>query len=134
MKEKIYDTAELVLSLLLTIGSLTIFRACDSEEGRHMACHWAQNAFAVIGIVLVLQTFAKMIIKLRGIKTGLAISIFTLAVAVIFIPGTAINLCMMKTMRCHTVFRPAVTVTASLLAVVSLIDAVTNFKRMEKDK
>ncbi|SFB93291.1 DUF4418 family protein [Ruminococcus albus] len=134
MKEKIYDTAELVLSLLLTIGSLTFFRACDSEEGRHMACHWAQNAVALIGIVLVLQALVKMFIRQNGIKTGIAISIFTLASAVIFIPSTAINLCMMKTMRCHTVFRPAVTVTASLLAVVSLIDAATNLKRMEKDK
>ncbi|EXM40391.1 membrane protein [Ruminococcus albus SY3] len=134
MKEKIRDTAGLILSLLLAIGSLTFFRACDSAEGRHMACHWAQNAVTLIGIVLVLQSFIKLVINQKGIKTGLAIGTAALAIAVIFIPGTAINLCMMKTMRCHTVFRPAVTVVSSLLAIVSVIDIITNLRRLGKEK
>ncbi|MCR5540230.1 MAG: DUF4418 family protein [Ruminococcus sp.] len=134
MKEKIWDITGLVLSLLLAVGSLTFFRACDSEEGRHMACHWAQNAVTLIGIVLAVQSLAKLLTRHKGVKAGLAIGIATLAAAVIFIPGTAINLCMMKTMRCHTVFRPAVTVVSSLLAAVSVIDAVTNLKRLGKEK
>ena len=134
MKEKIWDITGLVLSLMLTVGSLTFFRACDSEQGRHMACHWAQNAVTLIGIVLAVQSLAKLLTRHKGVKAGLAIGIATLAAAVTFIPGTAINLCMMKTMRCHTVFRPAVTVVSSLLAAVSVVDAVANLKRLGKEK
>ncbi len=99
-----------------------------------MACHWAQNAITLIGIVLVLQSFIKLVINQKGIKTGLAIGTAALAIVVIFIPGTAINLCMMKPMRCHTVFRPAVTVVSSLLAIVSVIDIITNLRRLGKEK
>lgn len=134
LKGNISGIAEAVLALVLVIGSLTVFRACDSAEGRHMACHWAQNAVTLAGAVLTVQSVIRIFISDRGIKTGLSVGIVLLSAAVIFIPGHVISLCMMETMRCHTVFKPAVIVIASVMTVVSGIDAVTGLIRTGKDR
>ena len=134
MKRKgiISGVIETVLSLLLTVGTHTFFKACEAEEGHFMNCHWAQNAVMLAGAVLTVLSLLRVFILNRDIRTGLSSGVFTLSVSVIFIPETLINLCMMETMRCHTVFKPAVIITASVLAVISGIDAVTGLLRSGK--
>ena len=50
---------------------------------------------------------------------------------IIVLPGRLIPLCMMETMRCHTVMTPGVTVSVIVLAVVYVIDIFVQFKRGE---
>ena len=124
MKKNIFGIAELVLAALLTVGSFTFFKACGEHEGKFMACHWAQNAVTLIGIVITLLALLRIILKNSGIKAGLAIGVFASAAAVIFIPDNVISLCMMDTMSCHTTFKPAVIVIASVLAAAAGVDSV----------
>ena len=124
MKKNILGIAELLTALLLTIGSVTFFKACGEHEGKFMACHWAQNAVTLIGIVLSASALLRILLKNTGIKTGLSIGAFLLSVSVIFIPNNVISLCMMDSMRCHSIFEPAVIVIASVLAAVSGVDSV----------
>ncbi|MBR1561790.1 MAG: DUF4418 family protein [Ruminococcus sp.] len=124
MKKNILGIAELVLAALLTVGSFTFFKACGEHEGKFMACHWAQNAVTLIGIVITLLALLRIILKNSGIKAGLAIGVFASAAAVIFIPDNVISLCMMDTMSCHTTFKPAVIVIASVLAAAAGVDSV----------
>lgn len=134
LKGIILGIAELIAALVLVIGALTFFSACESEGEMHMACHWAQNAVALSGVVISLLSLVRIFIPNRDIKTGLALGIFVTAVSVIFIPNTVISLCMMDTMRCHTIFRPAVTIVASIIIVISGLDTVIGFLRQGKDK
>lgn len=124
MKKNILGIAELILAALLTVGSFTFFKACGEHEGKFMACHWAQNAVTLIGIVITLLALLRIILKNSGIKAGLAIGVFASAAAVIFIPNNVISLCMMDTMSCHTAFKPAVIVIASVLAAAAGVDSV----------
>ncbi len=124
MKKNILGIAELILAALLTVGSFTFFKACGEHEGKFMACHWAQNAVTLIGIVITLLALLRIILKNSGIKAGLAIGVFASAAAVIFIPDNVISLCMMDTMSCHTTFKPAVIVIASVLAAAAGVDSV----------
>ena len=124
MKKNILGIAELILAALLTVGSFTFFKACGEHEGKFMACHWAQNAVTLIGIVITLLALLRIILKNSGIKAGLAIGVFASAAAVIFIPNNVISLCMMDTMSCHTTFKPAVIVIASVLAAAAGVDIV----------
>ena len=124
MKKNILGIAELILAALLTVGSFTFFKACGEHEGKYMACHWAQNAVTLIGIVITLLALLRIILKNSGIKAGLAIGVFASAAAVIFIPDNVISLCMMDTMSCHTTFKPAVIVIASVLAAAAGVDSV----------
>ena len=132
IKENIAGIAEIAAAVILTVGSFTFFRACDSAEGRHMACHWAQNTITLIGIVLTVQALLRILIPDKKTKVGLSLGIFLLSIAAIFVPGTVIDLCMMDTMECHTVFRPAVIVVATLSTVISGVDSVFGLVRSGK--
>ena len=128
VKDNILGIAELLLGGILAVGSFTVFAACGEHEGKYMACHWAQNAVVLIGTVIVITALIKLFAKNSGVKAAFAVTHFLLAVGTAFIPGKIINLCMMETMRCQTVFKPAVLVISLILAVVSGIEAVIAVK------
>lgn len=134
IKRIILSLAELIVAAVLAVGSQSFFSACKSEGGMHMACHWAQNAVTLLAAVIALQALIKIFIPNKDIKTGLALSVFTLAVSAILVPGTVISLCMMDTMRCHTVFQPAVIVVSSVLAAIAGVDALLGLLRQRKEK
>ena len=52
------------------------------------------------------------------------------AVSGIFVPGTLVSLCMMDTMRCHTVMRPFVMIMSAAVSVICVIDILVNRKRL----
>ena len=133
MKKNILGIAELLTALLLTIGSVTFFKACGGNDGKYMACHWAQNTVTLIGIVLSASALLRILLKNTGIKTGLSIGAFLLSVSVIFIPNNVISLCMMDSMRCHSIFEPAVIVIASVLAALSGVDSVLGLIKAGKN-
>ena len=125
MKKNIPGIVEFIASVLLTVGAFTFFKACSSEhEGKFMTCQWAQNAVTLIGIVITLLTLLRIILKNSGIKAGLAIGVFLTSLSFMFIPDHTIKLCMMDTMSCHTIFKPAVIVIASVLAAVAGFDSI----------
>ena len=125
MKKNIPGIVEFIASVLLTVGAFTFFKACSSEhEGKFMTCHWAQNAVTLIGIVITLLALLRIILKNSGIKAGLAIGVFLTSLSFMFIPDHTIKLCMMDTMSCHTIFKPAVIVIASVLAAVAGFDSI----------
>ena len=134
MKKNILGIAEFIAAALLTVGSFTFFKACGGHEGKFMTCHWAQNAVTLIGIVITLLALIRIILKNSGIKAGLAIGVFLTSVSVIFIPNNVISLCMMDSMRCHTTFKPAVIVIASLLAAASGADGIIGIIKAGKDR
>ena len=134
MKRTILSLAQGVAALVLTIGAFTFFKACGDMDGKFMACHWAQNAVVLVGIVLTVLALARIVLRDDNIRTGLSIGIFVLSAAAAFIPGTAINLCMMKDMACHTAFKPAVIVISVLLAVLSLADVIAGFVLIGKKR
>lgn len=124
MKRLILGIVQGIAALLLTIGAFTFFKACGDVDGKFMACHWAQNAVVLIGIVLSVLALIRIIIADEGIKTGLSIAVFVLSVSAAFVPDTVINLCMMKDMACHTTFKPAVIVVSAVLALAALADII----------
>ncbi len=132
IKENISGIAELTAAAVLTVGPLTFFKACGAHDGKYMACHWAQNAVVLLGAVLILIALLRIILPDIGIKTGLSISAALVSASVILIPGRVIALCMMDTMRCHSIFRPAVTVTAAVLLAISVIDIVIGLKKTRR--
>ena len=132
MKRLIIGIAEGIAALVLTIGAFTFFKACGEHDGKFMACHWAQNAVVLAGIVLTALALIRIVVPNDNIKTGISIGIFALSAAVIFIPGTTINLCMMDDMACHTTFKPAVIVVSAVLAVIALADVIAGFVKAKK--
>lgn len=134
MKRLILGIVQGIAALLLTIGAFTFFKACGDMDGKFMACHWAQNAVVLIGIVLSVLALIRIIIADEEIKTGLSIAVFVLSVSAAFVPDTVINLCMMKDMACHTTFKPAVIVVSAVLALAALADIIVGAVRKKETK
>lgn len=114
----------LVGAVVLTLGSITVFAACGVSEDHVMACHYAQLAVTTLGTILVIQSLASLIIRNDKVKLGITISQIPVIVAVFFVPGTIFSLCMMSSMRCISLFKPAVRVTDAILLIVALADIV----------
>ena len=112
-------------SLLLFLGSFTVFAACGiKEDGSWMRCHSAQTMVtifaAVLSACLLLQAFTRQK-ALRVVLNGIGIA----GSAIIFLlPGKLMPMCMMHTMRCYTLFRPFVRIMAVLVACACLIQVI----------
>ena len=71
MKRTIIGIAEGVAALVLTIGAFTFFKACGEHDGKFMACHWAQNAVILAGIVLTALALVRIVFPDEKIKAFL---------------------------------------------------------------
>ena len=135
----IADIAVFVFTVILFTGIRAVFHACDAVQdaaaGTHMmsadaavqvtwmSCHWAERAVWLAAGAMLVQAVALLVYRGRGrhgIKAGLSLAITVQSAVCALIPGVGISLCMMETMRCHTVMRPSVTVLCILLTVSSL--------------
>ena len=118
---RVLDIAMLCLSLILAIGVATVFRPCAAkEDGSWMNCHYAGRNVMWVGIALCVVSLIRLFAK--GGRLAFDIIALLLAVLAMLIPGTLMHLCMMDTMRCVAVMKPAVTVFSALIAAVAAID------------
>ena len=113
-----------VLCVLLCVGDKLIFHACgQTDEGKWMACHWAEQAVFAAGISLSVTAIILLLVKNADIRRGLALAMIPQAAVTAFIPNTLINLCMKTDMRCHTVTKPAVIILSAAVAVCAAVCA-----------
>ncbi|MBQ6385713.1 MAG: DUF4418 family protein [Lachnospiraceae bacterium] len=124
-KKSIFAWIPAILSGLLIIGTLTVFRACGpKEDGTWMHCHTAQNDIALAGAVIFVLLVAAALIKNRRLSAALFAAAALGCVIVVLIPGTLVSMCMMTTMRCHAVMKMFARIMGVLTAVSSLIAAL----------
>lgn len=119
----ISDLLLLAVSLVFLIGIRTFFSSCGpKEDGTWMTCHWAGQAVTGIAAVLLVICVIRLFVKDSGIKQGLSLSVIPAALLSAILPGNLIGLCMMDTMRCCSVMRPAVIVFSLLMIAAAIFD------------
>ena len=127
------DYLPAVLSVLFLLGILFVFHPCGpKEDGSWMNCHWAEQAVFVMGCALTAMAVFVLISGKSEAGAGAALSMTALSAAAALTPGLAINLCMMTTMHCHTVMRPAVIVICALIAVTGAAHTFLTLKGGKK--
>ena len=128
-KEKVFSLLPAVFSLLLSVGVMTVFSACGmKEDGTWMPCHGAQNVVELGGFFLFFLFSLGALLKNRSLKLFLFAAGVIAAAAVFFVPGNIMPLCMMKTMRCHTVFQPFVRLVSALIVISGAAGFVRVFR------
>ncbi len=119
-----------IISLLLSIGVMTVFSACGAkDDGTWMRCHSVQNSVAVCGAVIALLFAAAALIKSNIVRFILNAAALAGSVLVFLLPGGIMPMCMMATMRCYTVMRPFARIMALIIAITAvhgLIRALRN--------
>ena len=129
-KNIILSAVPAVLSLLLSLGTLTVFRACAAkEDGTWMHCHTAQNAVVIAAAVLFIVFAVTMIMRSKAARMALFVIGLAGSIVIFFIPGTIVSMCMMNTMQCYAVMQPFVRVMSAVIAVFSLVGFVSALKQ-----
>lgn len=117
------------LSFLLSLGTMTVFRACSvKDDGTWMHCHTAQNAAAAGGFLLCILFVSCIFVRASGARAALYAAGIVGAAIVFMIPGSIVSMCMMSTMRCYAVMQPYVRVMSALTIVAAAINIVGVFK------
>jgi len=132
-KDVIIPLVPAALSALLLAGGVTVFSACEQRaDGSWMHCHQCQNMVAGSAVGLVALYGASALVKNKPVRLVLLALAVIASVVVFFIPGGICPLCMMKTMRCHTVFQPFVRIMSVLVAGSGIGALVASFKKDQK--
>jgi len=113
------------LSLLLALGSFTVFAACGvKEDGSWMRCHSAQTTVTLCAVLLSVFLVLPAFIREKALKIVLNGIGIVGSAAIFLIPGKLMPMCMMRTMRCYTLFQPFVRIMAILVVCSCLIQIV----------
>ena len=121
------------LSALLVLGANTVFSACDPmPDGSWMRCHDCQNQVTAGGAVLALVLGASAFVPKRSLRLALQALGVVGAVVVFLTPGVICPLCMMETMRCHTVFQPFARIMSGLIAATGVAGLAVTVRGTEK--
>ncbi|MBR1751253.1 MAG: DUF4418 family protein [Ruminococcus sp.] len=117
-----------VTGAFLALGVVFIFPACDAKpDGSFMHCHDAQNITMFIGIGITALSLIGVFTPSKLTAVFSCLSTLAAAAAAI-LPGTVIKLCMMDTMQCRAVMRPAVIVTCAVFALIAVVNVILDLK------
>ena len=132
-KDVIIPLVPAALSALLLAGGVTVFSACEQRaDGSWMHCHQCQNMVAGSAVGLIALYGASSLVKNKPVRLALLALAVIASVVVFFIPGGICPLCVMKTMRCHTVFQPFVRIMSVLVAGSGVGALVASWKKDAK--
>ena len=132
-KDVIIPLVPAALSALLLAGGVTVFSACEQRaDGSWMHCHQCQNMVAGSAVGLIALYGASALATKKPVRLALLALAVIASVVVFFIPGGICPLCMMKTMRCHTVFQPFVRIMSVFVAGSGIGALVASFKKDQK--
>ncbi len=120
----ITDILLLIMNGVFLLGMHTFLSPCEQlPDGKWMVCHWAGEALIGIASALFVISLLHALIPRAPIKAGLTLAAIPMSVlALLFAAGHIIDLCMMETMRCHTVMKPAVMAISVLTILLDVVD------------
>ena len=134
-KDVIIPLVPAALSALLLAGGVTVFSACDPKpDGTWMHCHQCQNSVVASAAGLAVFFGTATFVTNKAARLTLQGLSLIGALVVFFIPGGICPLCMMKTMRCHTVFQPFVRIMSVLVVGTGVAALVNTVKRDRASK
>ncbi len=134
-KIRIIDFIPVIFALVLSVGAAFFFHACGPKnDGSWMLCHWAERSVVLLGSLATVFALVKLFSPDTGVKLGLSVAVFFVAVSAVFVPGNLIPLCKMPDMACRLLFKPGVLSIGLLLAALSLVDSILLIKKISGEK
>ena len=128
------DILLLLLSLVGAIGLKTFLAPCGMHEDQAWsACHWAGQCLWLLFCLLSMQSLVSLLWPNAGVRMGLACAEALTAIACVLTPGTLFSLCMMGTMRCNQIMKPAALVLGILISVLALLRLVLLCRTSRKE-
>ncbi len=134
MKKEVTKVTAAVISLLLAVGVMTVFKACGpKEDGSFMHCHYVQLYVFFISLAMAAASVLSILIKKKTVQLVLCSLNAVAALITMLLPGTIMKMCMMKEMRCYTYMQPFVRICAVLILLCSIVTIVMQMINAKKD-
>lgn len=133
-KRSLPSILQLLLALFLTVGVSTFLGPCVHADGKIGPCVKAAGIIKILGGCLAALSVLSLVIRCAKAKTVLAALSIIAAAGVFFVPGTFHRLCMIATMRCHTVMKPASMLLAAFIALSAAAELIINIRQLNGAK
>jgi len=124
-KRLAYGITTVILGLLIALGPRFLFKVCTVHSGALPLCHWSAQAELGMGMLVAALGLCFIIFSDLKAQQGFAIGIFLTGIIVLGIPHALIGGCTAKTMACHKVAFPALTVESVILLAYSALMVVS---------
>lgn len=111
----------MLFSALAAVGSLTFLRPCVHEDGTAAVCASAGTLLMVLGFAGLAVGVLTMFARGRTLRILLSALLLAISLGLFLTPGVLAPLCMMETMRCHLITKPAAQVLGALSGCCALL-------------
>lgn len=121
-KNKGFSLIPAAVGLLLSLGVMTAFSACGpKDDGAFMNCHNAQICAACLGMGMAVLFAVAAFVDSKTVVVVCNVITLLLSVITFLVPGSLMKLCLIHTMRCHSVFNPFVRIMSVITAIFALL-------------
>jgi len=117
----------ILLGLLIAFGPQLLFKLCGGGCGccgDTPTCHWTGQAELGIGMLIAALGVCMLVFTEWNTQFGLIIGVFFAGIIALLIPHALIGGCAEKTMACHRIAFPALTIESVILVIFAAVIAV----------
>lgn len=121
----VMDAVIAVVSAVLLVGLRTFAGPCVHEDGSAAGCTMTGHVLVGLAVLALVLCVMRLLAADLRTRRSFDLLVFVCGLLVALLPGNALSLCMMATMRCHTVMLPFARVMGVALMLISLACELT---------
>ena len=119
---KVLNAVNILIAALIIIGLNTFAHVCTSMQG---PCAKTKSLAIVVAIVLAVLGLVQIFVSDKKINAILGIAGIVIGLITVLLPLVIAPVCSMTSMHCNVYTRPFLVITGIVIAIVSVIDAVS---------
>ena len=119
---KVLNAVNILIAALIIIGLNTFAHVCTSMQG---PCAKTKSLAIVVAIVLAVLGLVQIFVSNKKINAILGLAGVVIGLITVLLPLVIAPVCSMTSMHCYVYTRPFLVITGIIIAIVSVIDAVS---------
>jgi len=119
---KVLNAVDILIAALIIIGLNTFAHICTSMQG---PCAKTKSIAIVVAIVLAVLGLVQIFVSDKKINAILGIAGIVIGLIAVLLPLVIAPVCSMTSMHCYVYTRPFLVIIGIVIAIISVIDAVS---------
>ena len=119
---KVLNAVNILIAALIIIGLNTFAHICTSMQG---PCAKTKSLAIVVAIVLAATGLIQIFVSNKKVNAILGLAGIVIGLITVLLPLVIAPVCSMTSMHCYVYTRPFLVITGIVIAIVSVIDAVS---------
>jgi uncharacterized membrane protein len=119
---KVLNAVNILIAALIIIGLNTFAHICTSMQG---PCAKTKTLAIAVAIVLAAAGLVQIFVSDKRINAIIGIAGVVIGLVTILLPLVIAPVCSMPSMHCYVYTRPFLVITGIVIAIVSVIDAIS---------